>query len=77
MINGDPVCRHRAAPFLLIGVLDLSPEPEPPAPVASVVCLKCRGREDGCPVCAGAGTADLAAQAAALVAEAEGIAIAA
>jgi hypothetical protein len=30
-LNGDPVCKHRAAFYLLIGALSM-PEPEPPAP---------------------------------------------
>ncbi len=29
-LNGDPVCRHRAAFYLAVGLLD--PEPDPPAP---------------------------------------------
>ena len=33
-LNGDPVCKHRAAFFLLIGALDLDPEPDPPAPAS-------------------------------------------
>ncbi len=32
-LNGDPVCRHRAAWYVLIGALSGDPEPEPPAPV--------------------------------------------
>ncbi len=68
-LNGDPVCKHRAAFYLLIGALDFTPEPDPPAP-ANVVCFRCRGREAGCPVCSGIGIAPLPAQAAALVAAA-------
>ena len=30
-MNGDAVCKHRAAFYLLIGALDLTPEPDPPA----------------------------------------------
>ncbi len=30
-LNGDPCCKHRAAFYLLIGALDLTPEPDPPA----------------------------------------------
>ncbi len=53
-LNGDPVCKHRAAFYLLIGALD--PEPEPPAAAsAPVICFRCRGAEVGCPVCQGAG----------------------
>jgi hypothetical protein len=66
---GDPCCKHAARYYLDAGPLD--PEPEPPAPVAPVVCFKCRGKDALCPVCAGAGVADLAAQAAALIAEAD------
>src|SRR5213080_1337804 len=33
-LNGDPVCKHRAAFYLLIGALGFNPEPEPPAPAA-------------------------------------------
>jgi hypothetical protein len=65
-INDDPVCKHRAAFYLLIGALDLNPEPEPPAPAANVVCFPCRGAEATCPVRSGAGVAPLDAQAAAL-----------
>jgi len=65
-LNDDPVCKHRAAFFLLIGALNLTPEPEPSAPAAPVVCFRCRGRAAGCPVCAGLGVAALTAQAAAL-----------
>ena len=32
--NNDPVCKHRAAFYHAIGVLDLDPEPVPPAPAA-------------------------------------------
>src|SRR4051794_33401031 len=64
-LNDDPVCKHRAAFYLLIGALEL--DPEPPAPVAPVVCFRCRGAAAGCPVCQGAGIALLSAQAAALV----------
>jgi hypothetical protein len=39
-LNGDPVCKHRAAFYLLVGAITLDPEPEPPArgvaPVAAV-----------------------------------------
>ncbi len=65
-INGDPVCKHRAAYYLAIGVLD--PEPEPPAP-ALAPCGYCVGQgwetvigKSGaafrftCQVCEGAGT---------------------
>ncbi|MCA9878273.1 MAG: hypothetical protein KC442_10845 [Thermomicrobiales bacterium] len=42
-LNGDPVCKHRAAFYLLIGALDLNPEPEPPAPASLVNCPECHG----------------------------------
>jgi hypothetical protein len=63
-LNNDPVCKHRAAFYLLIGALD--PEPEPPALAAPVICFHCRGTEAGCPVCEVAGVASLSTQAAAL-----------
>ena len=37
-LNGDPVCKHRAGFYLLIGALDLPPEPPPPALGASINC---------------------------------------
>jgi hypothetical protein len=40
-LNSDLVCKHRAAFYLLIGALDLSPEPDPPAPV--LTCPECSG----------------------------------
>jgi hypothetical protein len=72
MLAGDPDCVHRAAYWHAQGVLDLDREPEPPAPAAfaRVVCFRCNGAGRGCPVCAGAGAASLAAQAVALVAAA-------
>ncbi len=73
-LNDDPVCKHRAAFYLLIGALDLTPEPDPPALGGSVVCFRCQGTLAGCPVCAGAGVAALVAQAAALRDAAERIA---
>jgi hypothetical protein len=72
-LNDDPVCKHRAAFYVLLGALSLDPEPEPPAP-AAVICFRCQGRETGCPVCADAGYASLADQAAALVATADALA---
>src|SRR5215213_9887609 len=48
-LNDDPVCKHRAAFYLLIGALDLTPEPDPPASAAPVICFRCRGAEAGCP----------------------------
>ncbi len=44
-LNGDAVCKHRAAFYLLIGALDLTPEPEPPAlgAVAVTPCRSCQG----------------------------------
>src|SRR5215213_10220955 len=66
-LNDDPVCKHRAAFYLLVGALDLTSEPDPPAlGMAPVVCFRCRGTEGGCPVCLGAGVAGLGDQAAAL-----------
>src|SRR5215213_4265640 len=41
-LNGDPVCKHRAAFYLLIGALVL-PEPEPPAPASAADCPACHG----------------------------------
>src|SRR5215212_2388823 len=41
-LNGDPLCKHRAAFYLLIGAL-VVPEPEPPAPAAEVDCPDCAG----------------------------------
>lgn len=41
-LNGDPVCKHRAAFYLLIGAL-MMPEPEPPAPVRMRTCPECGG----------------------------------
>ena len=84
-LNDDPVCKHRAAFFLLIGALSLDPEPDPPAPATEVTCWACFGggviydRElerlgflyPRCQVCNGTGRAPLAAQAVALVAAAE------
>src|SRR5829696_6432602 len=31
MLGGDPVCLHRAAYWYAVGLLELDPEPEPPA----------------------------------------------
>ena len=64
---GDPCCKHAARYYLDAGLLELDPEPDPPAPAAPIVCFRCRGTEAGCPVCQGAGIASLASQAAALV----------
>jgi hypothetical protein len=68
MLGGDPVCLHRAAYWYAVGVLELDPEPEPPASaaLAPIVCFRCRGAKAGCPVCQGAGVASLSAQAPAL-----------
>jgi hypothetical protein len=71
---GDPCCKHAARFYLDAGLLDPEPEGSPPASAATVTCFRCQGREIGCRVCAGAGIAALAAQAAALVAAAERIA---
>src|SRR5688500_4530450 len=56
--NDDPVCKHRAAFYLLIGALDVTPEPDPPAlgaaPVAPLVVLggwsMVNERDDDCAV---------------------------
>jgi len=53
MLGGDPICLHRAAYWYAQGVLELDPEPEPPASAAPVVCFRCRGEEASCPVCQG------------------------
>jgi hypothetical protein len=66
MLGDDPVCLHRAACWYAQGVLELDPEPEPPASAAPAVCFRCRCAEVGCPVCHGAGVAALPDQAAAL-----------
>jgi hypothetical protein len=42
-LNGDPVCKHRAAFYLLIGVITLTPEPDPPALGAAGDCPDCGG----------------------------------
>lgn len=41
-LNGDGVCKHRAAYYLLVGAIDLTPEPEPPTPIATN-CPECYG----------------------------------
>ena len=74
-LNDDPVCKHRAAFYLMIGSLSIDPEPEPPAPAAPApICFRCRGNDAGCPVCQGAGVAALAAQVAALLADVDRLA---
>jgi len=42
-LNDDPVCKHRAAFYLLIGVITLAPEPDPPALGAGAECPDCNG----------------------------------
>jgi len=42
-MNGDPVCKHRAAFYLSIGVISLTPEPDPPALGAAGECPDCNG----------------------------------
>jgi hypothetical protein len=83
MLGGDPVCLHRAAYWHARGVLDLDPEPEPPA-LGAPSCWACSGggvvyvRDceragwpySTCDVCGGSGVAALSVQAAALVAAA-------
>lgn len=65
-LNGDGVCKHRAAFYLLVGALSLTPEPEPPAPVICPVCdgdrviydpiaLKYGGWNPTCTACQGTG----------------------
>src|SRR5215210_2529206 len=39
---GDPCCKHAARYYLDAGLLELDPEPEPPA---TVVCFRCQGLE--------------------------------
>jgi hypothetical protein len=70
-LNGDPVCKHRAAYYVLIGALDLTPEPDPPAVAAGADCAECHGcgvvydralerlglLYPACPACGGSGTA--------------------
>jgi hypothetical protein len=68
-LNDDPVCKHRAAFYVLIGALDLTPEPDPPAlggghPVPAVLRGSARSVRDcaragwpfpPCPTCQGCG----------------------
>jgi hypothetical protein len=65
-LNGDSVCKHRAAYNLLVGAIDLTPEPEPPAPTICPVCdgnrviydpiaLKYGGWNPKCTACQGTG----------------------
>jgi hypothetical protein len=42
-LNDDPVCKHRAALYLLIGVITLTPEPDPPALGVGADCPDCSG----------------------------------
>jgi hypothetical protein len=42
-LNDDPVCKHRAAFYLLIGAIDLCPEPDPPALGMLIDCPECCG----------------------------------
>ena len=71
-LNGDPCCKHRAAFYLLIGALDLTPEPDPPALGVGRECgaytgtglVYCRDLERAgwvyppCAACAGSGVVD-------------------
>jgi hypothetical protein len=43
-LNSDPVCCHRAAFYHQIGMLDLDPEPQPPAPAAPLRYVGPSGR---------------------------------
>ena len=65
-LNGDPVCKHRAAWYLLIGALSFDPEPEPPALGVFGRCLNrngCRLPEATGAGCSGSRSADAAAAA--------------
>jgi hypothetical protein len=42
-LNGDPVCKHRAAYYLLIGVITFASEPDPPALGSTMDCPDCNG----------------------------------
>ena len=42
-LNSDPVCKHKAAFYLLIGALDLTPEPDLPALGIGRDCPDCHG----------------------------------
>ncbi len=42
-LSGDPVCAHRALYWYSRGVLELDPEPEPPAPLVTQICPDCSG----------------------------------
>ena len=42
-VNGDPVCKHRAAFYLAVGLLDPEP-PTPAAPAPAATCPACGGR---------------------------------
>ena len=48
---GDPVCKHRALWWHLQGMLDLDPEPAPPAPAVTAVIV----RPAACAWCEGEG----------------------
>jgi hypothetical protein len=60
-LNNDPICKHKAAFFILVGAIDPHPEPTPPAP--AVRCWRCfgdgecwvRGELVACPICGGNG----------------------
>jgi hypothetical protein len=60
-LNNDPVCKHKAAYFILVGALDSTPEPQPPGP--AVRCWRCFGEGEcwvdsvfaACPICGGNG----------------------
>ena len=65
-LNSDGVCKHRAAYYLLVGAIDLTPEPEPPTPAICPVCdgdrviydpiaLKYGGWNPKCTACQGTG----------------------
>jgi hypothetical protein len=42
-LNGDPVCKHRAAFSLVIGVITRTPKPDLPALGAGADCPDCNG----------------------------------
>ena len=55
MLGADPVCQHRAMFWHALGVLDLNPEPEPPASAAPRVIAFPRVVAHACALCDGRG----------------------